>query len=127
MTVLVNSFSAEYGGSTGSAVNIVTRSGGNRLRGEVLEVWRPAATEAALSGFTSDQRGQRQRPDQQYSGGRATCRSEAPWATTRRTHFFAAGEFTREDRASPVISPIAPGSYEGHYRGWLGFSASTGS
>ncbi len=53
MTVLENSFSAEYGGSTGSAVDIITRTGGNRLRGEVLEVWRPSATEAALSGFTS--------------------------------------------------------------------------
>ena len=53
ITVIENTFSAEYGGSTGSAVNIVTRTGGNRLRGELLEVWRPSATEAALSNFTS--------------------------------------------------------------------------
>ena len=26
-----------------------------------------------------------------------------------------------KDRASPVTSPIAPGSFVGHYRGWLGF------
>src|SRR5581483_4397772 len=38
MSVLVNGFSAEYGGSTGSAVNIVTRSGGNRLHGELMEL-----------------------------------------------------------------------------------------
>ena len=49
MTVLTNSFSAEYGASAGGAISIVTRSGGNRLRGQILEIWRPAATEAALS------------------------------------------------------------------------------
>src|SRR5579871_483096 len=32
MTVLINGFSAEYGGSTGSAVNIITKSGGNHFR-----------------------------------------------------------------------------------------------
>ncbi len=53
MTVLTNAFSAEYGGSTGSVINIVTKSGGNQFHGDVLELWRPAATEAALAGFTS--------------------------------------------------------------------------
>ena len=31
MNVLTNAFSAEYGAGTGSVVNIVTRSGGNKL------------------------------------------------------------------------------------------------
>ena len=31
VAILTNAFSAEYGGSTGSAVNIITRTGGNRL------------------------------------------------------------------------------------------------
>jgi hypothetical protein len=120
MTVLVNSFSAEFGGSTGSAVNIVTRSGGNQLRGQILEVWRPAATEAALSGFTSTNAA---------SGNDLTSNTlgqtdlslGGPLGSDKRTHFFAAGESIREDRASPIISPIAPGSFEGYYRGWLGF------
>jgi hypothetical protein len=119
MNVLVNSFSAEYGGSTGSAVNIVTRTGGNRLRAQILEIWRPSATEAALSGFNSTNAA---------SGndlinntlGQTDLSVGGPIRNTR-THFFAAGEFIREDRASPIISPVAPGSYEGHYRGWLGF------
>jgi hypothetical protein len=34
-------------------VNIVTQSGGEKLHGEVRESWRPAGTEAALSGFNS--------------------------------------------------------------------------
>jgi hypothetical protein len=36
------------------------------------------------------------------------------------THFFAAGEYTREEKGSPVTSPVAPGIYIGDYRGWLG-------
>ena len=51
--ILTNAFSAAYGGSTGSAVNIITRRGVNRLRGQFIEVWRPTATSAALSGFSS--------------------------------------------------------------------------
>jgi hypothetical protein len=37
------------------------------------------------------------------------------------TQFSTAGEFSRQNRASPVTSPVAPGSFVGHYRGWLGF------
>src|SRR5581483_6855145 len=53
MDVLTNAFSAEYGGSTGSVVNIITKSGGNQWHGEALYLGRPAAAEASLSGFTS--------------------------------------------------------------------------
>ena len=53
MAVLTNSFSAEYGATTGSVVNIVTRSGGDQLHGQLLELWRPASTGASLEGFTS--------------------------------------------------------------------------
>jgi hypothetical protein len=120
MTVLENSFSAEYGGSTGSAVNIVTRSGGSRLRAVLIEDWRPAATEAALSGFTSANAA---------SGndiasdtlGQTSLSLGGPVGSSGRTHFFGAGEYSRQDRASPIISPVAPGSFVGHYRGWLGF------
>ncbi len=118
VNILVNSFSAEYGFSAGSAVNIITRSGGNRLRAMAVEVWRPAATSAALSGFT---------PGNAGSGNDYTSNSLGLSQLTlggplsKRTHFFAAGEFSREERASPIISPIAPGSYLGRYHGWLGF------
>jgi hypothetical protein len=120
MTVLVNSFSAQYGGSTGSAVNIVTRSGGNRLRGEILEVWRPAATEAALSGFNSTNAASGN-DISSNTLGLSDVSLSGPLGRSHLTHFFADGEFLREDRASPVISPIAPGSFVGHYRGGLGF------
>ena len=51
--MLSNSFSAEYGATTGAVINVVTRGGSNQFHGEALELWRPSATEAALSGFTS--------------------------------------------------------------------------
>jgi hypothetical protein len=120
MTILENSFSAEYGGSTGSAVNIVTRSGGNRLRAVLIEDWRPAATEAALSGFNSTNAAS----GNDIAGdtlGQTSLSVGGPLGTSGRTHFFAAGEYSRQNRASPIISPVAPGSFVGHYRGWLGF------
>ncbi len=120
MTVLENSFSAEYGGSTGSSVNIVTRTGGNRYRATLIEDWRPAATEAALSGFTS---GNAASGNDWASDtlGQTSLSGGGPVGRGEKTHFYGAGEFSRENRASPIISPVAPGSFIGHYRGWLAF------
>jgi hypothetical protein len=118
MNVIENEFSAEYGGGTGSAVNIVTKSGGSQFHGDLFELWRPSATAAALDGFTAAT----------ASGGNDIANDTLGQSAASisgpigsRTHFFAAGEFSREDRASPVISPVAPGLFVGHYRGWLGF------
>ena len=117
MTVLTNAFSAEYGGSTGSVVDIVTRSGGSRFHGELLELWRPSATEAALSGFTSANAASGNDLTNDTLGQSALALAGPIGGG--KTHIFAAGEFSREDKASPVISPVAPGSFIGHYRGWL--------
>ncbi len=120
MDVLSNAFSAEYGASTGSVVNIITKSGGNAFHGEALDLGRPSAPEAKLSGFNS---------------GNATSGNDltndtleqmalslsGPLGSAGRTQFFASGEYSLENRASPVISPIAPGNFIGHYRDWLGF------
>ena len=118
MNILANAFSAEYGASVGGVVNIVTRTGGDKLHGELFELWRPNATSAALSGFTTANA---------TSGNQWTSDSLGQSAASlggplnAHTHFFAAGEFSREDRGSPVTSPLAPGVFIGHYRGWLGF------
>lgn len=120
MTILTNAFSAQYGGSTGSAVNIITRTGGSRFRGSLIEVWRPAATEAALSGFNTSNAAS----GNDYTSntmGQTSLSLGGPLDQDRKTHIFAAAEFTRENKASPIISPIAPGSYDGRYRGWLGY------
>ncbi len=120
MTVLTNAFSAEYGFTAGSVVNVVTQSGTNQWHGDVLGMWRPSDTEARLSGFT---------PGTATSGNDLTSDTLAqmalglsgPLGASRRTHFSAHYEYSWQNRASPVTSPIAPGNFIGHYRGWLGF------
>jgi hypothetical protein len=120
MTVLENAFSAEFGGSTGSAVNIVSKTGGDQFHGDALVVFRPSATEAALSGFTASNA---------TSGNDVTNDTliqpalslSAPIGSDNRTHFFLSGEYSQEDRASPVISPVAPGNFIGRYRDDIGY------
>jgi hypothetical protein len=115
MTVLENAFSAEYGGSTGSAVNIVTKTGGDRFHVDAMALFRPSATEAALSGFTVNNAA---------SGNDLTNDTfiqpalslSGPLGRDNRTHFFLSGEYSRENKASPVISPVAPGNFIGRYR-----------
>ncbi len=117
MSILENSFSAEYGGSTGSSVNIVTRSGSAQYHADFLAAFRPQTTSAALSGFTTTNAA---------SGNDISGDKLSQGALTfsgplgKATQFFASGEYTSEDRVSPIISPVAPGSYVGEYRGWLG-------
>ncbi len=120
MDVLTNAFSAEYGGSTGSVVNIITKSGGNQFHGEAIGVGRPSATEAALSGFNSTNAasGNDLTNDTLLQAGLTLS---GPVGSGGHTQFFASGEYSLENRASPVISPIAPGNFIGHYRDWLGF------
>jgi hypothetical protein len=118
MNVLTNAFSAEYGSTTGSVVNIVTRSGSNRFHGELMETWRPSETEAALSGFNSTNAASGNDITNDTLG-QSDLSLSGPLGA--KTYFAAAGEFSREDRASPIISPVAPGNFVGHYRGWLGF------
>ncbi len=119
MTVLTNSFSAQYGGSTGSLVNVVTATGGDRFHGQLLELWKPAETEAQLSGFTLSNAATGNDLTSDVLGQTALSLSGA---LDRRgqTHLFAAGEYNREAKGSPVTSPLAPGIFTGHYRGWLG-------
>lgn len=120
MDVLTNAFSAEYGGSTGSVVNIITKSGGNQWHGEALGMGRPSATEAALAGFTSANAtsGNDVTNDTLLQGALSLS---GPIGSSGHTQFFASGEYSLENRASPIISPLAPGLFIGHYRDWLGF------
>ncbi len=83
-----------------------------------MELWRPAAAEAALSGFTSATAASGNDITSDTLGQSAASFA-GPIGRSGLTHFSAAGEFSRQDRASPIISPIAPGSFVGHYRGWL--------
>jgi len=120
MTILENAFTAEYGGSTGSAVNIVTKTGGEKFHASLLELWRPSTTTAALSGFNAANAasGNDVATD---SLGQTAASVSGPIGSGENTQYFLSGEDSRENRASPVISPVAPGNFVGHYRGWLGF------
>jgi len=119
MAVLSNSFSAEYGFGVGSAVNIVTKSGSNTYHGSAMFIWRPSGATAQLSGYT---------PATATSGAQITGDNlkqgalmfAGPIGAEKKTHFFVESEYNWEDRASPITSPIAPGSFVGHYRGWDG-------
>src|SRR5215204_7428922 len=54
VSLLSNAFSAEFGWTAGPALNIVTKSGTNELRGEALYMARPGswqATSFATDGF----------------------------------------------------------------------------
>lgn len=121
MDVLTNAFSAEYGGSTGSVVNIVSKSGGSELHGDVSETWRPGDTAAKLSGFTqvsSNASGNTLLSD---TLDQSDLDLGGPLGSKGDTHFSVAAEFSREEKGSPVISPLEPGVYDGRYHGWLGF------
>lgn len=118
MTILDSAFASDYGFGEGAVVNIVTRRGSDQWHGDLLGLWRPSAPEAELSGFSSSSA---------TSGNDISRDTLAQGAATlagplaRRTVFLASGEYSYQDRASPVTSPIAPGNYIGHYRDWLGF------
>ena len=120
VTVLTNSFSTEYGASTGSVVNIVTKSGGNFFHGEAGALWRPTGPEAALAGFNSVNATM----GNEVTNDRLVQESFAvsgPVTHDRKTAFLLAAEHSDEDKASPVTSPLAPQSYVGVYHDWMGF------
>jgi hypothetical protein len=85
-----------------------------------MALWRPSAIEAALSGFTANNAA---------SGNDVTSdvllqpalSLSGPLGKDNGAYFFLSGEYAHEDKASPVTSPVAPGSFVGRYRDSLGF------
>lgn len=120
MTVLENAFSAEYGATTGGVVNIITRTGGRHYHGDLIGVWRPNDTSAKLSGFTTANASSGNQIISD-SMGQLSAAFSGPIPHTRATEFFFGGEYTRENRGSPVTSALAPGVFVGHYADWMTF------
>jgi hypothetical protein len=112
LTVLTNSFSAEYGRTTGAAINLVTRSGTNALKGDLVGVYRPASLQprAPVTGFDVG--------DQLWQGSGVLS---GP-IVSDRLYFLAGGEYNSQDRDSAITSPLAPGVYTGFYRQRLFFT-----
>jgi hypothetical protein len=79
---------------------------------------RPSGTEAKLAGFTASTA---------TSGNdlvndtlaQAAVGLSGPVGSSGHTQFLLSGEYSWQNRASPVTSPLAPGDFIGHYRGWL--------
>ncbi len=134
LSAMTNAFSAEYGWTSGPALNIVTKSGTNNLHGELLYLGRPGGWQAknfapdnycAPSIPTCDTPTTLQHinpadtPDvlNQYSGSFG-----AP-IVKDRTFLFVTGDYTRQDRTT-FLSPTLPSfvlengslEYVGHYR-----------
>lgn len=121
MTVLTNAFSAEYGASTGSVVNIVTKSGSDHYHGNVDGNWRPTTTEAALYGYNAANltSGNQITSDRLVQEGFAFG---GPIKFSPKTRFFLAGEHSDEDKASPVNSAIDTTVFMGVYHDWMGLA-----
>ena len=135
MTVLSNAFSSEFGWTAGPALNIVTKSGTNGLHGEGLYMNRPGDMQAksfSTSNFcppsvstcvtpsTLSAISPVDVPDtlNQFSG------SIGGPIIKDKTFFFAAADYTRQDRTTFLSSTLpafllpADGQldYTGHYR-----------
>ncbi|MGB7923063.1 MAG: TonB-dependent receptor [Pyrinomonadaceae bacterium] len=138
MNVLSNAFSAEFGWTSGPALNIVTKSGTNGLHGEGLLMFRPGGWQArrfSTKGFcppsvpscitpaTLEAINPVDIPDalSQVSG------SIGGPIVRDKTFFFATADYTRQDRTT-FLSTSLPAfllpsdghlDYTGHYRQFL--------
>jgi hypothetical protein len=118
MTVLDSAFAADYGFGEGAVVNMVTRTGTSQFHGDMLGLWRPSGPEAKLSGFsTTTASSGNDIVNDTLDQGAATL--GGPFLHGGNTYFLASGEYSYQDRASPIISPLDPGNFVGHYRDWL--------
>jgi hypothetical protein len=134
VTVLANAFSSEYGWTAGPVLNMVTKSGTNDLRGDLVYMSRPGGSQAktfSTSGFcapsvvscvtptTLTAINPVDIPDalNQYSG------SIGGPLIKDKTFFFATADFTRQNRTAFLSSSLpafvlpADGNlaFTGHY------------
>jgi hypothetical protein len=138
IAVISNAFSAEYGWTSGPALNIVTKSGTNNLHGEGIFLFRPGSWQAenfstrdfcprnvptCVTPSTLQHISPVDIPDalQQYSG------TIGGPIVKDRTFFFATADYTRQNRTTflstslPAFVLPADGNldYTGHYRQFL--------
>jgi hypothetical protein len=135
MTVLSNAFSSEYGWTAGPALNIVTKSGTNDLRGEAIYMVRPGSGQAktfSTKGFCPSSVSTCVTPatlqhvnpvDIPDALNQASASIGGPLVKDR-TFFFATADYTKQNRTTFLSSSLpafvlpADGSldYTGHYR-----------
>jgi TonB-dependent receptor-like protein len=120
MNVMSNAFSSEFGWTSSTAVNLVTKSGSNVFHGEALYLGRPGGSafqqRTATHGDTTVAPADVPDVLHQVSGAAGGA------LTQDRTFLFAAADYTHQDRtayfASAVPAALLNGvtSYDGHYR-----------
>jgi hypothetical protein len=135
ISVLSNAFSAEFGWTAGPALNIVTKSGTNDVRGEGLFMTRPGGWQAktfGTDGFCAPSVASCITPATLMAINPADVPDElnqvsgtigAPFVKNK-TFVFATADYTRQDRTTflsntlPAFLLPADGNlaYEGNYR-----------
>ena len=103
ITVLTNNYSAEFGLSNNGIINVTTKSGSNKLEGEVFFVTRPGAAVDASSAFAQrDLSGNAVKDGfQRYQTGFALG---GP-IVKDKTFFYVNGEYTRDVKDNLLNSP----------------------
>jgi carboxypeptidase family protein/TonB-dependent receptor-like protein len=133
--VITNAFSAEFGWTSGPALNIVTKSGTNQLRGEALYLGRPGGMQAetfSTEGFCAPSVPTCVTPDTLRAINPADVPDQLHQLSgsvggpivSDKTFYFASADYTRQDRTTFLSSALpsfvlpADGSltYIGHYR-----------
>ncbi len=139
ITLLTNAFSSEFGWTSGSALNIVTKGGTNALHGDTLYLGRPGDLQASsfstknfcapsisscVTPSTLTSISPVDIPDSLYQ----SSSSLGGPIVKDKTFFFAAFDYTAENRTTLLSNTLpsfvlpANGSlqYTGHYRQTLG-------
>jgi outer membrane receptor protein involved in Fe transport len=112
-TVLTNAVTAEYGRTTGSAVNVVTKSGTNDWHTDTVAIARPGRLEAR------NPLALRRTIDRLAQGSGILS---GP-IVRDRTHFLLGGEINIQRRDAVITSPLAPGTaFTGDYHNLLAFA-----
>jgi len=116
MNVMSRAFSAEFGWTSSTAVNVVTKSGSNFTHGEVLFLGRPGGWQAKSFASTTVAP-----PDIPDSLRQESFAVGGP-IVKDKTRYFIAGDITQQDRTATITSPLVvkpPKSYipyRGKYR-----------
>jgi hypothetical protein len=135
VAVISNAFSAEFGWTSGQALNIVTKSGTNQLRGEGLYLARPGGLQAdtfSTGGFCAPSVSSCVTPTTLTAINPADVPDQLHQVSAAiggpmvrdRTFYFASGDYTHQDRTtflsstlpSFVLPPDGSLTYIGHYR-----------